>query len=145
MSLPSVASMFRKDGALKFLAGSTSTSGQQQVSRRRHGIATCGDAGEVVRAGSALPQRCPLSTVSSKTACTGKRPRNAACKTCLQRCKLQIGFGSTHSTRRAPAADRMREPESAHDGLSIPATWSKARGRWLAPIVSGDLALPRVV
>ena len=76
--LPSAASMFRKDGALKFLAGSTSTSGQQQVSRRRHGIATCGDAGEVVRAGSALPQRFPSPTVSSKTACTGKRPRNPA-------------------------------------------------------------------
>jgi hypothetical protein len=56
--LPWVASMFRKDGAVKFLVGSTWPSDRQQVFLHGLGIATCASAGEVVRAGFLVIQPC---------------------------------------------------------------------------------------
>lgn len=147
--LPSAASMFRKDGALKFLAGSTSTSGKQQFFIHWLGIATCGNRRRGRACWVSLATAFPVANGFQQNGVHRQEtsePSVLRCKTCIQRCKLQIGFGgSMHATRRAPAADRLREPESAHDGLSIPATWSKVRGRYLAPVMGGDVALPRVV
>ena len=112
--------MFRKDGALKFPVGSTWPSGQQQiflhglgiggsdVCKRRRGRACW------VLSHSALPQRCPSVANGFQPKRRARTGERAACK-CAH---SQSGLAG-QKREEAPAADRLREPESVHDEVGL--------------------------
>ena len=110
--------MFRKDGALKFPVGSTWPSGQQQIFLHGLGIATCASAGEVVRAGSLVIQPCHSVAHLSPTVSS---PNGVHAQAKEQRAKVHTPnrVWQDRNERRAPAADRLREPESVHDEVGL--------------------------
>ena len=143
--LPSAASMFRKDGALKFLAGSTSTSGKQQFFIHWLGIATCGNRRRGRACWVSLATALPVANGFPQNGAHRQETSEPSVQNVHPKVQTPIWVWQHSCDETSPRSRSIARTGISHDRLSIPATWSKARGRCLAPIVGGDVALPRVV
>lgn len=135
--LPSAASMFRKDGALKFLAGSTSTSGKQQFFVHWLGIATRGNRRRGRACWVSLATAFPVTNGFQQNGVHRQEtsePSVLRCKTCIQRCNASKGANSKLGL--AAACTRRDEPPQQIDcaNRNQPMTDSPSQQRGQRPV-----------